>query len=204
MSDTVVLDGEFGLYMDTGLGSITVDSALSDSSTNPVQNMIIKGALDEKADASDVYTKTEVDTALSAKADTSTTYTKTETDALLADKADSSTTYTKTEVDTALADKQDAMPLTSDSTASVTLSAEWNHKYVYDSTLTDLTVTIPTAPTTYNAEIVIVVNPCGATAPVITLPNTVVLDGDSATADEYYEISISNELVAFARSVSLT
>ena len=42
-----------------------------------------------KADASDVYTKSQV-------------YTKTEADALLDDKADQSTTYTKTEVDTAV------------------------------------------------------------------------------------------------------
>ena len=34
-----------------GGGSITVDSQLSDSSTNPVQNKIVKGAIDGKIDA---------------------------------------------------------------------------------------------------------------------------------------------------------
>jgi hypothetical protein len=39
-------------------GGVTVDDALSGSSTNPVQNKVIKAALDEKANASDVPTKT--------------------------------------------------------------------------------------------------------------------------------------------------
>lgn len=56
-------------------------------------------------DASNYYTKAEVDTALSGKADTATTYTKTETDNLLANKANTATTYTKTEVDALLAGK---------------------------------------------------------------------------------------------------
>ena len=43
-----------------------------------------------KADASNVYTKTEVDTALSGKADSSAVYTKTETDTLLSGKASAS------------------------------------------------------------------------------------------------------------------
>lgn len=45
----------------------TVDDALSGSSTNPVQNKVVKSALDGKANASTTYTKTEVDTALSGK-----------------------------------------------------------------------------------------------------------------------------------------
>jgi hypothetical protein len=48
----------------------TVDDALSDSSTNPVQNKVVKTALDSKADASTTYTKTEVNTALSGKQNT--------------------------------------------------------------------------------------------------------------------------------------
>lgn len=43
-----VLDGE------DGGASLTVDSALSDSSENPVQNKVIKSALDGKADLSDI------------------------------------------------------------------------------------------------------------------------------------------------------
>ena len=49
----------------------------------------------------------DVETALDDKADSTTTYTKTEVDTSLSNKADKSTTYTKTEVDTALDDKVD-------------------------------------------------------------------------------------------------
>ena len=37
-----------------GGGSVTIDSALSGTSTNPVQNKVIKGALDEKANTTDL------------------------------------------------------------------------------------------------------------------------------------------------------
>lgn len=55
-----------------GGGGVTVDSALSTTSTNPVQNKEITTALNGKADSSTTYTKTEVDTALSGKAGTAT------------------------------------------------------------------------------------------------------------------------------------
>ena len=48
----------------------TVDDSLSDSSTNPVQNKVVKSALDSKANANTTYTKTEVDTALGGKQNT--------------------------------------------------------------------------------------------------------------------------------------
>lgn len=41
-----------------------VDSALSSSSENPVQNKVVKNALNTKADANNVYTKTETDNLL--------------------------------------------------------------------------------------------------------------------------------------------
>lgn len=63
--------------------------------------------LDNKADKTDVYTKTETDTKLANKADKSSVYTKTETDARLASKADEDSVYTKTETDTKLANKAD-------------------------------------------------------------------------------------------------
>ena len=49
----------------------TVDTSLSDSSNNAIANSVVKGALDNKANSSDVYTKTQV-------------YTKTEVDNALA------------------------------------------------------------------------------------------------------------------------
>ena len=115
--------------IDEGATKITVDSALSDTSTNPVQNKVVKSAIDAKAAKSttlagygitDAYTKTEVDTALDGKADEATTlagygitdaYTSTQVDTELGKKANTATTlagygigdaYTKTEVDTAV------------------------------------------------------------------------------------------------------
>ncbi len=82
----------------TGATKITVDTALSATSTNPVQNKIINTALDGKAakattlagyGITDAYTQTQVDTAVNAKAAKATSlsgygitdaYTKTEID----------------------------------------------------------------------------------------------------------------------------
>ena len=44
-------------------GNITVDGALSETSTNPVQNKVVCNALKNKADSEDVYVELETDTA---------------------------------------------------------------------------------------------------------------------------------------------
>ena len=115
--------------IDEGATKITVDSALSDTSTNPVQNKVVKSAIDAKATKAttlsgygitDAYTETEVDTALAKKANTATTlsgygigdaYTKTEVDTAVDAKAAKATSlsgygitdaYTKTEIDNKL------------------------------------------------------------------------------------------------------
>lgn len=53
-SDKIKLDG-----IATGANKITVDTALSDSSTNPVQNKVIKSALDNKAGMAEATSKTK-------------------------------------------------------------------------------------------------------------------------------------------------
>lgn len=80
-----------------------VDSAISSSSTNPVQNSAIYTALSNKVDTSELtnyYETSEVDNLLNDKVDNSVldnyytktqTYNKSETDALLDDKADATT-----------------------------------------------------------------------------------------------------------------
>ena len=65
-------------------------------------------ALALKADADDVYTKTEADALLSDKADADSVYTKTEADALLDVKANENDVYTKAETIDLLAEKADA------------------------------------------------------------------------------------------------
>lgn len=83
-----------------GANKTIVDSALSDSSTNPVQNKIVKGELDKKA------VKTDVDTALAGKADASHTHEQSEINGLstaLAGKANASHTHAQSDI-TGLAD----------------------------------------------------------------------------------------------------
>ena len=60
------------------------------------QGVVLKEMVDAKADASDVYTKQEVDADLALKADKSNTYTKAQVDGALAEKADVSDIPTKT------------------------------------------------------------------------------------------------------------
>ena len=48
-------------YVDdkVGTGGVTIDTALSDTSTNPAQNKVIKAAIDEKADKTVATTDTD-------------------------------------------------------------------------------------------------------------------------------------------------
>lgn len=51
-------------------GMLAVDSVLSDSSTNPVQNRVVKAALDDITDGQNIDSFAEVETALAGKAST--------------------------------------------------------------------------------------------------------------------------------------
>ena len=50
------INGAYETLGGGGGGSVTIDSEISGTSTNPVQNRVIKGALDEKANTSDLAT----------------------------------------------------------------------------------------------------------------------------------------------------
>lgn len=76
----------------------------------------VDSALSGKANTTDVYTKTQVDNALSGKANTSDVYNKTQVNNLLTAKADASNVYTKSQVDSTvsridgdIAGKQDVL-----------------------------------------------------------------------------------------------
>ena len=77
-------------------GSVTVDSSLSSTSVNPVQNKVIKGALDGKSDTGHTHTKSNITDFAHTHDDRY--YTESETDTLLSGKASSSHTHTKSEV----------------------------------------------------------------------------------------------------------
>lgn len=83
------------------------------------------------------------------------------------------------------------------------LNALWGHKYVFDDTLEELTVTIPTAPTDVEATITIEVTKVNAEGLVLSLPSDIVVYGSSPTAGEAYELNLNESLRAFANSYPL-
>lgn len=77
-ADKAKLDG-----VAAGSNHVTVDAELSTTSTNPVQNNVIKSALDGKSNTGHThddryYTESEINTKLNAKANSSHTHTKTQ------------------------------------------------------------------------------------------------------------------------------
>ena len=85
---------------DIGLGNVDNTSDANKPVSNATQQ-----ALNLKANASDVYTKSETDGLLNDKANTNDVYTKTKTDELLNNKANKSDVYTKSETDGLLNNK---------------------------------------------------------------------------------------------------
>lgn len=75
-ADKAKLDG-----VAAGSNRVTIDAELSTTSTNPVQNKVIKSALDSKSNTGHThddryYTESEINTKLNAKANSSHTHTK--------------------------------------------------------------------------------------------------------------------------------
>ena len=84
----------------------------------------IQQAVDAKANAADVYSKTETDTKLADKANAADVYSKTETDTKLADKANAADVYSKTDTDTKLADKANVADVYSKADADTTFATK--------------------------------------------------------------------------------
>lgn len=156
--------------------SVTVDAALSDTSENPVQNKVVKGALDAKQD-----TISDLETIRSGAALGATAYQKPNDGIPASDLASgviptvptnvSAFTndagyltqhqslddyYTKTEVDTELADKQDTLTAGANitiennvisSTGGTQVQADWNQT---DDTAVDYIKNKPAIPDTNN------------------------------------------------------
>lgn len=97
--------GNNAVWADDNTGEeVTVDSSLSDSSTNPVQNKVIKGALDNKANSSHTHTQNDINgltDALTGKANASHTHQQSDINGLseaLSNKANSSHKHTTSDI----------------------------------------------------------------------------------------------------------
>lgn len=84
-----------------------VDGKISSALEPYAKTADVNAELAKKANAADVYTKTEADTLLGGKANVGDSYTKAEADALLGAKANAASVYTKTQVDGLVEPKAD-------------------------------------------------------------------------------------------------
>lgn len=83
------------------------------------------------------------------------------------------------------------------------LAAQWGHKYVFDDTLEELSVTLPTAPTEVEATVTIEISQVNAEGLALTLPADLVVYGSAPVAGEAYELNINESLRAFANAYPL-
>lgn len=175
-----VMDGEDG----EGGGSITVDTALSDSSTNPVQNKVVKKALDGKGTYSKPSTgipatdlASAVQTSL-GKADT----------ALQSVPSTYRTAAAQDTIDAGKADK--ITEVTISTSGAVTQALDAGKIYHFTGTLTALTISLnaTTDLAQYHFDF-----SCGSTAPTVTIPSAVTMpDSQSFEANKHYEVDILN------------
>ena len=178
----------------SGGSSFTVDDALSDTSTNPVQNRIIKAALDAKGTyskpsggipASDLASGVIP----SVPAASSTTP--------LMDgngSAGSAATYARADhvhpSDTSKADK--VTEVTVSTAGAVTQALDPEKIYHFTGALTALTITLD-APAAGQLAHYRFDFDSGSTAPTVTIPNTVAMPGGfTVEASRHYEIDILN------------
>ena len=101
------------------------------------------GLLNDKANKSDVYTKTESDELLNNKANKSDVYTKTETNGLLNDKANANNVYTKTEADGLLNNKANKSDVYTKAETDTSLNNKANKSDVYTKSETDNKINEP-------------------------------------------------------------
>jgi hypothetical protein len=98
---------------------------------------VLEYVVDNEADLTNFYNKTETNTLLNTKANTSTTYSKSETDSLLTAKANQLTTYTKTETDGLLTAKANQLTTYTKTETDSLLTAKANSSTTYTKTETD-------------------------------------------------------------------
>ena len=140
-----------GSKADVGLGNVdnTADA------NKPVSNAT-KQALDLKANASDVYSKTETDELLNDKANANDVYSKTETDGLLNDKANVIDVYSKTETDGLLNNKANKSDVYTKAEADTGLNKSLYNLGYYDTITANsdgtYTITRQTGYVTINVE----------------------------------------------------
>lgn len=195
-----VMDGSGG-----GGGSVTVDDTLSDSSTNPVQNKVIKTALDAKGTyskpsggipASDLASA--VQTSL-GKADTALqSYTETDPTVPSWAKASSKPSYTASEVGAAPA----VTEVTVSTAGAVSQALDAGKIYHFTGALTALTITLNAAASgqlaQYHFDFTMPSTAFTPTLTGITMP-----DGHTWAASKRYEVDVLNgygAVVAWAAS----
>ena len=123
---------------DIGLGNVDNTSDANKPVSNATQQ-----ALNNKANKSDVYTKTESDELLNNKANTNDVYSKTKTDELLNNKANANNVYTKTEADGLLNNKANKSDVYTKAETDTSLNNKANSNDVYTKSETDNKINEP-------------------------------------------------------------
>lgn len=121
-----------GSKADIDLGNVDNTSDADKPVSNATQQ-----ALNNKANSSDVYTKSETDGLLNNKANANDVYSKTKTDELLNNKANASDVYTKSETDGLLNDKANKSDVYTKSEADAGLNKPLYNLGYYDTITTN-------------------------------------------------------------------